>query len=178
MRSDRRIPGIAALALAMALGGCAGWPDEGLTKSAVQRDDVALRAVLAYARTADDFDAAAYARELKTLAAQPDAPMVTLQRALLSGQDRSEADPARAVALLDKLLADTSADAVVFHPLARILHGQYSARVRLLGSNEKLAREQREARAEADTLKQKLDALTDIERSLHAPAGSPTETPP
>ncbi|MCB1960497.1 MAG: hypothetical protein KDE68_08240 [Rhodocyclaceae bacterium] len=167
----------AALLLILGLSACAHWPGAGLTKTEVNRNDVSLRAALAYARTAESFDAATYARELKTLGAQGDAPMAVIQRALLQGQDRDEANPARAVALLESLLADDSADAAVFHPLARILHAQYAARVRLLAHNEKLVVEQREARAAADILKQKLDALTDIERSLHAPASVPMEVP-
>jgi hypothetical protein len=147
------------------------------TRTDVRSDDVALRAVLAYARSAESLDATARANEIRMLERKPIAPIQLMKLAIIQGQNRNEADPAKAAALLEKIMEDSSADAAVFHPLARILHAQYLARVRLMGQNERLLKDFHDTRDQMDSLQQKLDALTDIERSLPAPASRPTESP-
>jgi hypothetical protein len=170
------LPRLLLMLLALlTLAGCAAF-QRSPVRTDVRVDDVALRAVLAYARSADDFDSAARARELRTLEREAVTPIRLMKLAVLHGQNRNEADPAKGAALLEKVMADTSPDAAVFHPLARILHAQYLARVRLLGQNERLLKEHRDAREQMDDLQQKLDALTDIERSLPAPASRPMES--
>jgi len=147
------------------------------TRTDVRSDDVALRAILAYARSADSLDTTARANEIRMLERKPVAPIQVMKLAIIHGQNRAEADPAKATALLEKILDDSTADAAVFHPLARILHAQYLARVRLMGQNERLLKDFHDTRDQMDSLQQKLDALTDIERSLPAPASRPTESP-
>ena len=158
-----------ALVLVLLLAGCQLAPSNGLTRTDVRSDDVALRAMLAYAQAQSGLDGEARSAQLRELQSAETTPINRMKLAILLGQNRSDADPAQAAATLDKLLADGSPDAAVFHPLARILHGQYVARARQAVTNERLAAENRASHELADGLQKKLDALTDIERSLPAP---------
>lgn len=159
-----------ALLLILLLGGCRHLPgDEALTETPVTQDDVTLRAVLAFSRQQADADASQRARTIKALEAEPVTPLNLMKLAVIHGQNRNEADPAKGAALLEKVLADRSSEAVTVQPLARILHAQYLARVRLQGQNERLLSEYKAAQAQQDELQEKLDALTDIERSLRSP---------
>ncbi|MEZ5626174.1 MAG: hypothetical protein R3E34_01395 [Rhodocyclaceae bacterium] len=162
------------------LAGCAQFPvahplpaDEPV-KTAVRHDDVTPRALLAYGRHVAELDAAGFARELKAIEGQGGDPMSQMRLALLHAQPRADADLAKAMTLLDRLLANRSPDAASLHPLARILHVQLSTRARLLAQNEALLAEQQAGREAVATLQQKLDALTAIERSLPAPAPAAT----
>lgn len=160
-----------ALVLILLLGGCAQLAHEkGLTKATVAQDDVTLRAVLAFAKQQAEADPAARTRTVRGLEAEPVSPLGLMKLAIIHGQNRRDADPAKGAALLEKLLADRSAEAVTLEPLARILHAQYLARVRLEGQNERLLNDTRSAQARQDELQEKLDALTDIERSLRSPS--------
>ncbi len=145
-------------------------------RTEVRSDDVALRAVLAYAREQAALDASARAAQIKALEHEKPTPIGLMKLAVIHGQNRDESDPAKGAGVLEKVLDDNSPDAAIFHPLARILHAQYLARVRLAGQNERLLKEFHEARDQMDILQQKLDALTDIERSLPAPTSRPTES--
>ena len=152
-------------------------PGDSPVKLEVRRDDVTLRAVLAYASEVSALDGAAFGRERKLMEATQGTPLSAVKLAVLLGLPRAEGDVARAAEILEAVLVDASSEAAVLHQLARILHAQYSARARLLAQNEELSQSQREARGQIESLQQKLDALTDIERSLPAPVVRPTETP-
>lgn len=166
-----RLALLSAMLLVLLLTGCRHMvpSDGGLTRTPVANDDVTLRAVLAYARQQADADSAQRARTIKAIEADTVTPLNLMKLAVIHGQNRNEADPAKGAALLEKVLADKSAEAVTLHPLARILHAQYLARVRLQGQNERLLSETKSAQAREDELQEKLDALTDIERSLRTP---------
>lgn len=168
--SNTRIAFSIALLMVLFLAGCSHWPPHGgLSRTPVAQDDVTLRAVLAYARQQADVDNGARSRTIKLLEAEPVSPLNLMKLAVIHGQNRDQADPAKGAALLEKVLADTSTEAVTLHPLARMLHEQFLARVRLAGQNDRLLSEFRTARAREDELQEKLDALTDIERSLRTP---------
>jgi len=169
-------PLVALVLLGMSVSACQTMTASPV-RTDVRVDDVALRAILAYARSAEGFDAAARTTEIRALERKPATPISLMKQAVLLGQNRPEADPAKAAALLEKVMADPSTDAAVFHPLARILHAQYQARVRLLAQTDRLQKDVHDTRDQMDSLQQKLDALTDIERSLPAPASRPTESP-
>lgn len=165
------------------LAGCAQWPVASTTppdepvKTAVRHDDVTPRALLAYGRHVAELDAAGFARELKAIDGSAGDLMSQMRLALLHAQPRAEADLARSMALLDRILANRSPDAAALKPLARILHVQLATRARLMAQNEALLADNQAAREAVAKLQQKLDALTAIERSLQAPAKSPTEKP-
>lgn len=179
-----RLRRLSAPAFALGLlAGCAQFPiagtlpsDEPL-KTTVRHDDVTPRAILAYGRHVAELDAAGFAKELKAIEGQGGSdPMSQMRLALLHAQPRADADLARGLSLLDKLLVNRSPDAASLHPLARIVHVQLATRARLIAQNEALLAEQQSGREAVANLQQKLDALTAIERSLPAPARRPTET--
>jgi len=175
--SHRSFPTRLALALVLGLSVSAcQLMTTSPVRTDVRSDDVALRAMLAYARSVESLDVTARTNEIRTLERKPVVPIRVMKLAIIQGQNRPEADPAKAAALLEKIMDDSSSDAAVFHPLARILHAQYLARVRLMGQNERLLKDFHDTRDQMDSLQQKLDALTDIERSLPAPASRPTES--
>lgn len=171
------------VAMSIALAACQHLPagpeesSDQPTQSEVKRDDVTLRAVLAYASEVSALDGPAFGREIKLMEATQGTPISAVKLAVLLGLPRAEGDVARAAEILEKVLIDGSAEAAVLRQLARILHAQYSARVRLSATNEDLSQSQRDTRGQIDSMQQKLDALTDIERSLPAPVVRPTETP-
>ncbi len=173
----------AAAAMLIALAACqhlptaSGESTDEPTHIVVRRDDVTLRAALAYASEADALDHAAFSRELELTEATQGTPLSAVKLAMLLGLPRAEGDVARAEQILEKVLVDASTEAAVLHQLARILHAQYAARVRLRAQNDRLSQIQSDARGKINSLQKKLDALTDIERSLAAPAVRPTETP-
>jgi len=159
-----------AMLLVLLLTGCEHFaPNGGLTRTQVTNDDVTLRAILAFAKNQSEVESSVRVKTIKTLESAPVTPVNLMKLAVLHGQNRNEADPAKGAALLEKVLSDESPEAVTLHPLARILHVQYLARVRLAGQNERLLSEHKAALAQVDELQEKLDALTDIERSLRSP---------
>ncbi|QID17991.1 hypothetical protein G3580_10265 [Nitrogeniibacter mangrovi] len=170
-----RIALLVALAIVLFLSGCQHlMPGSGVQR-AMGADDVALRAILAYARTQAEAEPAARAAEMRSIENGPHTPIQLMKLAILLGQNRPEAEPAKGVGVLEKVIEDNSADAALFHPLARLLHAQYLARVRLSAQNERLVTDYHDARNQMDELQKKLDALTDIERSLPAPTRTPME---
>ena len=167
------------VAMPLALAACQhlpAGPDVQPTKTEVRRDDVTLRAVLAYASEVSALDGAAFGRERRLMEATQGTPLSAVKLAVLLGLPRAEGDVARAAKILEEVLIDASAEAAVLHQLVRILHAQYSARARLHAQIENMSQSQDESRGQIESLQQKLDALTDIERSLPAPAVRPTET--
>jgi len=167
-----------AVLVVLLLTGCAHLrTGDGLTRSAVTNDDVTLRAVLAFANEQSRADSEAREATRKQLEGEPVSPVSLMKLAMIHGQNRDDANPAKAAALLEKVLADASPEAATLHPLARILHSQCLARVRLEGQNERLLAEVRSSQTqvkglqdELGGLQDKLNALTDIERSLRSPS--------
>lgn len=158
------------LVVVLLLTGCGHLSSgDGLTRSEVASDDVTLRALLAFSRQQTEATNEHRADTIRALEAEPVTPVTLMKLAVIHGQNRDDANPAKAAALLEKVIADPSPEASTLHPLARILHSQYLARVRLQGQNERLLSEHRAAQAQVDALQDKLDALTDIERSLRTP---------
>ena len=182
-RPTRYLRGAASAFAFGLLSGCASFPaasppaSEATTETTVRHDDVTPRALLAYGRQAADMDEAAFARELKALAGKATDPTGQMRLALLHAQPRAEADAGRALQLLDRVLASRAPEAAALQALARIMHVQVSARVRLATQNEALLAERQAGRDAIANLQKKLDALTDIERSLPTPARPAPEIP-
>ena len=161
------------------LSGCTHFPLAGgnaPVQTTIRHDDVTPRAMLAYGREVAEFDDAAFARELrKTQAAKGNEPAERMRLALLHAQPRTGSNPDTAIDLLKEVLADTDPAAASLHSLARILHVQLATRARLRAQNEALLADQQAGRDALANLQKKLDALTDIERSLASPARAGTE---
>jgi hypothetical protein len=94
-------------------------------------------------------------------------PYLQMQQAIQLGQARLPELP-RALNLLEAVMKSSHPAAVNLVPLARLLHEQYSERLRL---DVQL----REAHRRSEQLQEKIEALSAIERNL--PARPPTKQP-
>ncbi|MBK9447643.1 MAG: permease [Betaproteobacteria bacterium] len=98
-------------------------------------------------------------------------PYLQLQLAIRFGQARPP-DLQRASNLLEQVMKSTHPMAANLVPLARVLHDQYGERLRLEA-------QLREAQRRGDELQEKIEALSEIERSLPVrplPTGLPGST--
>jgi hypothetical protein len=126
-------------------------------------DDVAARQLLAFHERLRTMSGAEQAQTLARMS-PAGAPADTLQVVLLLAQTRQPGDLARALALLEPLVRDTSP----WSGLARLLQGRLAEQRRLEELNERQAQQLREQQRRLDQLSQQLNALRAIERSLGA----------
>lgn len=191
--AGRRRRWTAALAAAIALGGCATTGGEAdPTRPVLAQADpgegaLAVETALRYARIVRTLGPAELEQERQSLALAAGHPLNRVLQALALAQAPGANLP-RALALLDAVEASTSADAVALHPLVRALADQFAERLRLEGAAQRFAQQLertgqqlKETHRHADQLQEKLDALTEIERSLTqraAPSPAPLPQPP
>lgn len=133
-----------------------------------------LRDTLAYADRTLGAGTTELAREIARLS-QPDdsKPSRNLRLALALTQTRQPADTARALGLVQRTLADASAQDL--HPLARLLEARLTHQRRLEDQLDRQNQQLRDAQRRNDQLTERLEAVRAIERSLHtrpAPAAS------
>ena len=102
-----------------------------------------------------------------TLAASP------LNLALALAQTRQPVDTARALALVQRLLANNDATTQPLHPLARLLEGRLLQQRRLEEQLERQAQQLRDAQRRTDQLNERLEAVRAIERSMTARPPAP-----
>jgi hypothetical protein len=105
------------------------------------------------------------AQEVARLSALPATPLVQVQLALTLMQTRAGLDGIRANQLLQRVLAQDSADARSLHALCRQLLAQIGEQKRLEDQIERQAQQLREAQRRADQLADRLDAIRAIERA-------------
>jgi len=182
-----------ALALAATLTyGCAlhsparpdaGAPATGASEAAagVAAPD-AVGTVLAFHHATRALAPTELTRHRAASAERGNSPVGLMERALLFSRPPG-GNIARAIALLDAVLASDHPDAPTLQPLARLLADQLLERHRLEAVNERLTvqlertgQQLKDSQREADELQEKLEALTEIERTL--PARPPAATPP
>ena len=139
-------------------------------------------AVLEFHQATRTLAAAELARQRATSAERGNSPRRLMERALLFSRPPG-GNIARAIALLDAVLASDHPDAPALQPLARLLADQLLERHRLEAVNERLTvqlertgQQLKDGQRHADELQEKLDALTEIERTL--PARPPAATSP
>lgn len=145
-----------------AAGGARVCPEPGLC------DADPTRALIAYHRVLHERDGAALQGLRRGFAGAADTPAEQLRRAIVLSHPRAPADLAQALALLDAVLAGDTDDARALHDLAHLLANEVRVRLRLGEQLERAAAQARAAEAARARLQQKLDALTEIERSLPA----------
>lgn len=174
-----------AIAMLMLVAGCGTVPHGPVVAPA--SEGVSTARLLAFHRSLPALNAADLARERRQLGADGGAE-TKMRLALLALQPRA-LNLARARTLLESVLVAQDADAQSMHDLARLLLDQVNERLRLEALNDRLTqqaerngaqlelstRQLEEARARADTLQRKLDALAEIERDLAIP---PRPLPP
>lgn len=162
-------PGLLAVLL---LSGCTtspAPPQEALPTAAVAQTDEAEAAILpllGYLPLLQRMSPPQLLRERATLTVAPPTPVTQLRLALLLGQPRAVQDLVRALSLLEAVLKSSDPAATSLHPLARVLASQYQERLKLATQNEKLLQQLKESQHHNGELQEKLDALSDIERSL------------
>lgn len=126
------------------------------------------RALIAYHRVLHERDGAALQRLQRGFANAADTPAEQVRRAIVLSHPRAPADLPQALALLDAVLAGDTDEARALHDLAHLLANEVRARQRLGEQLERAAAQARAAETARARLQQKLDALTEIERSLPA----------
>lgn len=131
-------------------------------------DGDATRVLIAYHGHLSDRDGAELQRARRSLVAPADTPLEQVRQAIVLGHPRAPTDLARALALLDAVLINGDDDARALHGVARLLSNEVRARQRLGQQVERAGAQLEAAEATRAQLQQKLDALTEIERSLPA----------
>lgn len=169
----RRGRWLALLAAAM-LAACATRPapEASPPPTPAKVDEAAMLPLLGYLQLLPQLSAQELQRERGVLTAIPQTPATQVRLAMVLGQARGTADLVRALGLLDGVLKSREPAAASLHPLARGLAGQYQERLKLETQNDKLLQQLKESQRRSSELQEKLDALTDIERSL--PVRPPT----
>ena len=104
-------------------------------------------------------------QEVARLSAEPPTPLVQVQLALTLMQTRAALDGIRAGQLLQRVLAQDSAEARPLHPLCRHLQAQLAEQKRLEDQSERQAQQLRDAQRRAEQLSERLDAIRAIERA-------------
>ncbi|MDB5930271.1 MAG: hypothetical protein JWR60_1978 [Polaromonas sp.] len=120
---------------------------------------------LAYADRVRGMTAGELGQEVARLG-NPYVPASQLQLALVLGQLRQVPELIRAQEVLGRLLANTDAQAVALHPLARLLGVRYAEQRRLEDLLDKQNQQTREVQRRLDQTNERLEALKAIERSL------------
>lgn len=110
------------------------------------------------------------ARERNSLMSTFQAPEVQIRLAMLLGQTHSPNDLNRAIGLLNVLMKSTAPEAMRLRPLVQLLSAQYHERARIEAQNDKLAQQLKDSQQQNEKLKEKLNAIADIENSLQARA--------
>lgn len=157
-----------ALLAAALLAACASRPapEASPPPALAQVDEVAMLPLLGYLQLLLQLSPQELQRERGVLTAIPQTPATQVRLAMVLGQARGTADLVRALGLLDGVLKSREPAAASVHPLARALASQYQERLKLEAQNDKLLQQLKDSQRRSSELQEKLDALTDIERSL------------
>ncbi|MGO4393361.1 hypothetical protein AB4Z46_18565 [Variovorax sp. M-6] len=127
-------------------------------------------AMLAYADKVRPLGAPELAAELNRLGDLVETPAVQMQMAIVLAQTRASADLGRAIGLLQRVIANPSADAQPLQPLARTLAARYAEQRRVEDDRDKQAQQLRDSQRRIDQLNDRIEALRAIERSFARPA--------
>ena len=136
-----------------------------------------LDAAIAYAERVRALPAPELAQEVQRLGDSTYTPGRATQLALALLQTRTPASGQRAQSLLQRVLADTSADARGLHGFARLLSMQLAEQRRIEEQAERQAQLLRDAQRRIDQLNERLEAVRAIERSLPGPVQRPPARP-
>lgn len=179
------------LSVATALGGCANLHDTTADlpppiSQPDSRPESAVLGALAYHQSIRKMTAGDLARERSAQTGTGGAtPLHQLRLAMLLSHPPGGGNLPRAMSLLDAIGASDKPQAVALQPLARLLADQLQERQRLEHTAERLTQQLertgqqlKDSQKEGQLLQEKLDALTEIERTLPAPPATPAALPP
>jgi len=136
-----------------------------------------VAAVLAYADKVRPLGGNELAAELSRLGEPGEVPTAQMQLALALAQTRVPADLARAIGLLQRVMANPSADAQPLQPLARALAARYQEQRRVEDDRDRQAQQLRDSQRRIDQLNDRIEALRAIERSFARPNSPPPPVP-
>jgi len=119
------------------------------------------------------------AKEIARLGEREDAaPETPFLLAMALAQTRQAVDTARALGLVQRLLANNAAAAQPLHPLARLLEARLLQQRRLEDQLDKQNQQLRDLQRRNDQLNERLEAVRAIERSLTTRPPPPPPAPP
>jgi len=130
-------------------------------------------AMLSYADKVRPLGGAELNAEIARVGDPGDSPTTQMQLALLLSQTRVPADLARALGLLQRVIANPSPEAQPLHPLARALAARYVEQRRVEDDRDKQVQQLRDSQRRIDQLNDRIEALRAIERSFARPANTP-----
>lgn len=133
-----------------------------------------LAAMLVYADKLRALPPPDVAAEIGRLADPGDLPSAQMQLALALAQTRAQADLARALGLLQRVIAHPSPEAQPLQPLARALAARYVEQRRVEEDRERQVQQLRESQRRIEQLNERIEALRAIERSFARPNAAPT----
>lgn len=133
-----------------------------------------MAAMLTYADKVRPLNGADLSTEIARLGDPGDSPATQMQLALLLSQTRVPADLARALGLLQRVIANPAPEAQALHPLARALAARYVEQRRVEDDRDKQVQQLRDAQRRIDQLNDRIEALRAIERSFARPNTLPT----
>ena len=129
--------------------------------------------MLAYADRVRSMTGAELAAEIGRLGESGDAPPRQMQLAIALANTRVPADLARALGLLQRVIASPSGEATAIQPLARVLAARYLEQRRIEDDRDRQAQQLRESQRRIDQLNDRIEALRAIERSFARPLQPP-----
>ncbi|MDP9877210.1 hypothetical protein J2W25_000928 [Variovorax boronicumulans] len=135
-----------------------------------------LTAMLAYADKVRPLGGADLSAEIARVGEQGETPAAQMQLAILLAQTRVPADLARALGLLQRVIANPAPEAQPLHPLARALAARYVEQRRVEDDRDKQVQQLRDSQRRIDQLNERIEALRAIERSFARP-NTPAPTP-
>lgn len=136
-----------------------------------------VAALLAYADRVRPLGGNELAGELARLGDPGETPLTQMQVALVLAQTRVPADLARALGLLQRVVANPSSEAQPLHSLARTLAARYVEQRRVEDDRDRQAQQLRDSQRRIDQLNDRIEALRAIERSFSRPNASPPAAP-
>jgi hypothetical protein len=136
-----------------------------------------VAAILAYADKVRPLGGNEIAAELGRLGDPGDVPIAQMQAALLLAQTRVPADLARALGLMQRVIANPSPDAQPLQPLARALAARYTEQRRVEDDRDRQAQQLRDSQKRIEQLNDRIEALRAIERSFARPNTAPPPIP-
>jgi hypothetical protein len=128
-----------------------------------------LAAMLVYADKLRPLPPPDIAAEIGRLGDPGDSPTTQMRLALTLAQTRVPADLARALGLLQRVIAHPSPEAQPLQPLARALAARYAEQRRVEDDRERQVQQLRESQRRIEQLNDRIEALRAIERSFSRP---------
>ena len=136
-----------------------------------------VSSMLTYADKVRPLNGADLNAEIARVGDPGDSPTAQMQLALLLSQTRVPADLARALGLLQRVIANPAPEAQALQPLARALAARYVEQRRVEDDRDKQVQQLRDSQRRIDQLSDRIEALRAIERSFARPNNPASAVP-